>query len=148
MNREHRIQFCQKCTKRSFSPKSGIVCSLTDAPAEFETTCPDYDEDAKEAKMIALVQEERDKEKEGTKIDPLKFEKKVFNGGIWGGVAAMVGSLIWFIAGIQMGRIFYYPIALFIFGTIGLIRGIIAKNAEIKKQSFDTTILDDDILDD
>ena len=46
MTAEERIASCKVCTKRGFSPETGIVCSLTGAKPTFEEKCPDYVEDA------------------------------------------------------------------------------------------------------
>jgi hypothetical protein len=51
MTREEHLKFCAVCTKRSFNPKIGIVCSLTQEVANFENSCPDYAEDPHEVKM-------------------------------------------------------------------------------------------------
>jgi hypothetical protein len=48
MNREYRLGFCQTCTKRGMNPKFGIVCSLTNEPADFDLDCIDYNQSNKE----------------------------------------------------------------------------------------------------
>ncbi|MFT5858093.1 MAG: hypothetical protein ACI865_000177 [Flavobacteriaceae bacterium] len=42
MTREDQLEFCSVCTNRSFNPKLGIVCGLTDERATFEGNCKDY----------------------------------------------------------------------------------------------------------
>lgn len=142
MSRSHTIKYCEKCTKRSFSPKSGIICSLTEAPADFIDTCPTYEEDEKEARMIAMVQE--DKINEQKKREPFRMEKSVLNGGIVGGILAMVGATVWFfVAYIYMDIIFFYPPVLFVIGVISLVKGIAKRNEENRKKMNSGSILDD-----
>lgn len=46
----NKIDTCKTCTKREFDKKQGLVCSLTKAKPTFESTCPDYEQDAKTIK--------------------------------------------------------------------------------------------------
>ena len=48
-------------------------------------------------------------------------------GKILSGIGMMVGSVVWFVVGLFMGIIFFYPPFLFIFGVIALITGIVQK---------------------
>ncbi len=48
-------------------------------------------------------------------------------GGVLVGVLAIVGSIVWFVAGIGMGRIYFYPPILLVFGIVALGRGIAAR---------------------
>jgi hypothetical protein len=52
------------------------------------------------------------------------LEKRVFNGGVAGGVLAMVIAVVWFIAGLAADRIFFYPPILFIIGLCGFFKGL------------------------
>ena len=45
MNQEERLYFCKQCDNRSFNPKKGVICSLTDERADFEENCNDYKHD-------------------------------------------------------------------------------------------------------
>lgn len=54
MTRQEYIAICSMCTKRSFDPKHGIICGLTNAPADFSGNCKDYDEDIVEVKHKKL----------------------------------------------------------------------------------------------
>ena len=46
------------------------------------------------------------------------------NPSILGGLAAMIGAVVWFVVGWFMGYIFFYPPILFILGLIGFVRGL------------------------
>ncbi|MBI1307455.1 MAG: hypothetical protein GC181_12710 [Bacteroidetes bacterium] len=45
MNREEQLRYCRVCTKRTFNPSRGILCSLTGEEATFETTCPYFEKE-------------------------------------------------------------------------------------------------------
>lgn len=50
MTRAEQVKICGVCTNRSFNPKYGIICGLTNSVATFTSTCSDYNEDAQEIK--------------------------------------------------------------------------------------------------
>ncbi|MHB9142252.1 MAG: RDD family protein [Paludibacter sp.] len=45
MNQEQRLEFCKVCTKQRFKYSQGIICSLTDSPADFPDNCIDFEVD-------------------------------------------------------------------------------------------------------
>ncbi|WP_299676939.1 RDD family protein [uncultured Tenacibaculum sp.] len=45
MTREERLSFCKICKNQKLDFKQGIVCGLTNAPAEFENSCDSFSED-------------------------------------------------------------------------------------------------------
>jgi antitoxin component YwqK of YwqJK toxin-antitoxin module len=45
MTRKEQLEFCNKCSNRKFDPKSGIICGLTNKPAEFEENCKYFIQD-------------------------------------------------------------------------------------------------------
>lgn len=45
MTREEHLKFCNICTKRKFNTQKGIICSLTNEIADFNTTCPNFEKD-------------------------------------------------------------------------------------------------------
>jgi uncharacterized RDD family membrane protein YckC len=44
MNRQERLQFCKVCTHHKFDTQKGIICSLTNNPAEFQVACTTFKE--------------------------------------------------------------------------------------------------------
>jgi uncharacterized RDD family membrane protein YckC len=42
MTREEHLKFCTICQHQKFDAQQGIICSLTERPAEFEGTCPAF----------------------------------------------------------------------------------------------------------
>ncbi len=70
MTRQERLKFCKACTHQKFDTQKGIICSLTNAPAEFEVACTTYKEDSElkhkmemEAIRNQLYNQEADKGK-------------------------------------------------------------------------------------
>jgi len=56
------------------------------------------------------------------------YESKVLNGGVVGGSIAMLIAVVWFVAGLAVGIIFYYPPFLFIIGLIGFVKGLMSRD--------------------
>ncbi len=52
------------------------------------------------------------------------LEGRVFNGGVAGGLLAMVIAVVWFVVGLQADRIFFYPPILFLVGLGGVFKGL------------------------
>lgn len=54
MTRKEHLEFCKRCTKRSFDPKLGVTCSLTNEIADFEDECANFqlDETVKEEAIV------------------------------------------------------------------------------------------------
>jgi hypothetical protein len=46
------------------------------------------------------------------------------NGSVLGGLAMMVGALVWFFVGLAAGYIFFYPPVLFVLGIVALVKGL------------------------
>ena len=58
MTRQEYINICSVCTNRKFRPKDGIICGLTDQPADFELTCSDYNEDTNEVRLAKMTEKQ------------------------------------------------------------------------------------------
>lgn len=54
----------------------------------------------------------------------LSLEKGIFNSGVAGGLLAMGGAVVWFIAGLANDVIFFYPPILFVIGLAALGKGL------------------------
>lgn len=52
------------------------------------------------------------------------MEKGILNGGVAGGLLAMIGAAVWFVLGLMADRIFFYPPILFVIGLIAFIKGL------------------------
>jgi uncharacterized RDD family membrane protein YckC len=45
MTRVEQLKFCKICKNQKFDFKEGIICGLTNLPADFETSCDSFNED-------------------------------------------------------------------------------------------------------
>lgn len=45
MDRAKQVEFCKKCKHRKPDIKQGLLCSLTNAKADFDVSCENYSED-------------------------------------------------------------------------------------------------------
>jgi len=106
MNRAYRIQFCEKCEKREFNSKLGIICSLTQKPAEFESSCESFVEDKKQTEWINKeIQKRTDKD----------LQKKTFGFAAFGLKKGIIISAVCMVISL-LANIF----TLFLFGAISL----------------------------
>lgn len=58
MTREEQLKFCSVCKHRKMHMQQGMLCELTNAKADFEGTCPNYDEDEKEKAKNERIEKE------------------------------------------------------------------------------------------
>ena len=59
------------------------------------------------------------------------LEGKVANGGVLGGIAAMVIAVVWFVVGLVFfDWIAFYPPVLFVIGLVGFIKGLVSSGSE------------------
>ena len=130
MDRAHQLSFCKQCKLRDFSKNEGIICSLTGSKAAFEDECPDYKVDQ------SLMERNKELEKQYLEdqqaSDSLGLSVLGIKNEILAGSIAVVGSIVWFIAGASADIIFFYPPILFILGTATLIQGIIKSRNKAK----------------
>ena len=145
MNDQQRLAICELCSNKGFSPKTGVICSITSERPAFEGSCTNFEEDPK--MMAKKRREEEDRQNElnnsGTIGQSLEANHGM-NGRIIAGVLSIVGALLWFGLGIAlMDRIFFYPIFLFGFGIYKIIDGINNKKREVVRRDGD--LLDDEL---
>ena len=65
-------------------------------------------------------------------IKDVHDESKLVNKTIWGGVAMLVGGVIWLFAGLAVDMIYFYPFILIIAGIIAIIKGTNDKSRKAK----------------
>ena len=58
------------------------------------------------------------------------MEHGILNAGVLGGLAAMVGAVIWFVVGLFNDIIFFYPPVLFVLGLIAMVKGALNRNED------------------
>lgn len=126
---------------RDFSPKSGVICSLTNATATFDQSCNDFSIDEK--MEIALEREKKDVVSEEVHSNSLGLSVIGIKNGILAGSITIVGALVWLFVGLSYDRIFFYPIILFGIGVIALIKGIVKHQKTLSEKRASETLIDD-----
>ena len=127
MELNERLQYCRVCSKRKFSLSIGIVCNMTDAKPAFEQKCEHFVLDQAEAQRV-LTRERAAAESEGVQSGFFAPEKKGMKKGVLGGIIMIVIALAWFIGGLAINRIFFYPPVLLIIGIVSVIKGLAEGN--------------------
>lgn len=61
MDRTKQLEYCKKCTKQKFDPRQGIICSLTNQKADFESECEYFEID--QAKIITKIEKQKTEKK-------------------------------------------------------------------------------------
>lgn len=137
--RLQQLEFCQQCSLRAFSPKQGIVCSLTMEPATFSQTCPDYNEDSRAAEnaRIAAAQKRED----DLHAQTGSLSKYGIKNGYTAGILLIALGMAWIITGLFLGRLFFYAIFLIVFGIIIMVRA--GKNPQANTRKPHRDLLDD-----
>jgi antitoxin component YwqK of YwqJK toxin-antitoxin module len=100
MTRQDQLEFCNKCVNRKFDSNQGIICSLTNQIANFETTCDKFILDQS---VRPLSAEEEASSKTNIilgELDEVGLQKlrshQDFNFAIVGGlVATLVSAVLW-----------------------------------------------------
>lgn len=94
MDRAQHLEFCRVCTNRKFDTSRGLVCSLTDALADFESECPEYILDIDESVRLKRKQEERSQklEKEARSVSGLSAKAI-----LWVGLMFLTVGVFWII---------------------------------------------------
>ena len=105
MDRKHQLSFCRICTKRSFTPKEGIICSLTNAKADFENECPNFDVDQAEKEKRDKITEEYTEEQgvdytaslniDENVVNSLKLHQDYLFAVIGGLLSAGISAILW-----------------------------------------------------
>lgn len=140
MDRKERLEYCNKCTKRSFDRNKGVVCSLTNEHADFNLTCEFFTEDEK---VISKI-EEQNKIKAAEKLDKETYglSSLGITNLVTVGIIIIILSIIIQVAKIYyMNRISIYSLIFFVVGIITISKGI-QRN---KKKSESDNILDNNI---
>lgn len=138
MTRAEYVAICETCLKRKNNLKKGLICSLTNEYANFNTVCSEYAQDA------VIIQQQKDAAAGGqAKVPVFETESSLMKSGFGGGIAMLIGGVIWIVLGYAfLNRIFYYPIFLIIAGIIVIVRES-AKKAKQMNRPDTSGILDD-----
>lgn len=127
LTEEQKLEYCRTCTKRKFTLKEGIVCSLTKRKPEFESTCPTYE-------MDEVAFKERKEQVEHMEAHELSeatggLSKVGIKTPEVAGIIIMAGSFgLSLLLLFGMGRISLWLIISFVFGVIIFVRGIVNRS--------------------
>lgn len=58
MTREEQLRFCSVCNHRKMDMQQGLLCELTNAKADFDGNCPNYDEDVTKKEKSERIEKE------------------------------------------------------------------------------------------
>lgn len=148
-NREHTLSYCTECLNRKFDLQKGVICKLINDIPNFESTCPDFNEDGEVIQRNTSAQNnlnglnrEIDLEEETWGLN--KFG---INNGIAAGVLMIICALAWFFGGLIIGVIFYYPPILLILGIVTLFKGIKTNKRKAKLKEISKKVLDQEFED-
>jgi hypothetical protein len=145
LSRKEYVVICQTCIHRKFDKKTGLVCSLTNAYADFDDDCSKREADPLAEKREERMAQRKDEMQNNGQSNgvSLSTEKGLMQSGGWGGFIMILGGVAWLIGGLVMDRIFFYPFFLIIGGLVVLVKAGIKKSKQIYRP--DTSdILDDD----
>lgn len=127
MDRAYRLQFCEKCSLRSFSIKKGLICSITNEPADFDEKCSNYIVDLRAEKEV--IERNLDQAKRQQHKDTMGLSKYGIKNGIVAGCVLLITALVWLALGIALlERIFYFPFVMIVLGIIAIERGMRKNN--------------------
>ena len=82
MTRKEQLEICSLCKNKKMDMQQGMLCGLTNAKADFEYTCPNYDDDVEESddieEELMLYEEDSDDEEDSFDDDDSenKFKRK------------------------------------------------------------------------
>ena len=129
--------FCRRCTYYDFSFDQGVLCKLTNQKPCYQDKCHNFIRDLeREQELIRDQKRIRDFEARGESNEFFAIEKKGIEKGILGGIIMMGIALIWFLAGLTAGYIFFYPPVLFIIGVYAFVKGLMKGNFAGKSKNY------------
>lgn len=138
LSRKEQLEFCKKCINRKFIPEKGLVCSKTGEWADFEGECQSFVLDDVLLIREAEYEEER-KIRRMNNWDPFGIRKRGIRSELLYGIVLLLIGSVWLYFGMKIGLLFFYPVALIIFGgilfIIGFVRLVWKMNNKKKSQN-------------
>jgi hypothetical protein len=123
MDLSHCLAHCRICSLRKMDVQTGLLCSLTQAKPNFTDICPSFSAD--EAQVSYYRQREQQLASDMEEASGFfAAEQKGVKKGVMGGMLMIVIALVWFIGGLALDRIFFYPPVLLLFGIYAVVKGL------------------------
>lgn len=100
MDRLQQLEFCNSCTKRKLDLNQGVICSLTNRAAEFESECKEYLKDEAVTTEVRPIDNEVSFEEaklhlSEEDISKLKTEQNFGLALISGSIMCIIGAVLW-----------------------------------------------------
>jgi antitoxin component YwqK of YwqJK toxin-antitoxin module len=99
MTRKEQVEICKKCSNQKFDSKSGIICRLTDKPADFEESCKYFVEEISVYDQDSADQAEDTLSESGILDEAttlkLKSHQDFYYAIIGGVLATLASAVIW-----------------------------------------------------
>ena len=131
MDKEYRLQFCQVCTKRTYSGQHGMICNLTNEKAVFENLCKDFTEDT--AEKLNLQKENEQNIKSAIYEGTFGLSVIGIKSGITAGILLIaIGLATIFATVLLFGVLSLWSFLIIIFGIFALINGKSIQKKKIK----------------
>jgi len=131
-HREYQLDFCNRCEHHQFDLQSGVVCGLTNQPADFDRSCPNFVEDPKRADAYKIQKINRKKIQLEHETGGLN-KYGIKDGRIAGGIIAGIG-FFYFVIALSAGRLSAYSLIMLLGGSIFFARGVAAARKRGKKK--------------
>ncbi len=142
--REHQLSYCEICTKKSFSPRKGIICGITQEVATFNDTCDDFEEDAILKKRNEISKQARLQEaKQESTMGLSAFG--VSNGSVAGIIYIIIGILSVGLTIFLFEVITIWSFILVIIGIVLIIKTAQSKTKQRPKKSKHADLLDEEL---
>ncbi len=146
MDRNYQLSFCKQCSKQSFDLNKGIICSLTNEQATFESTCPHFEVDPI-AKKRMEGEQKRIRNAELAE-ESMGMSAIGINSGVTAGIIAIaLGIVLLFVEIIFFQVIILYTFIPIVLGIIAIFKGLSRKSKEKRNKRNKHATLDSDLGD-
>ena len=133
--RKEYIAICQQCEKSTFNSKKGVVCSLTQEHADFDTECKDFKLDeisVKRAKRVDDYMNDNDRDS----FDSVDSNHRAT---LKSGISFLVIGYVLLFLGASIGLVMLLSIILALTGKIFIVIAIVGKLNDSKKKGIQNT---------
>ena len=130
MTRDEHLVYCKICLNRKIDIHKGLVCTLTNEIADFESTCPEFKEDAVKKEEIAAMPNYEEIENEEQLDGGAKWFLWIFALSVVNTLISFFGGKISFIFGLGFTKLFD-AIFFEIYGKLNWISLLISINISV-----------------
>lgn len=136
MTRAEQLKFCEKCLNRKMDPRQGLVCSLTNEKATFETECADFKLDERVPESVTIKNhDERVQDVisylPDSLANELRQEQNFGAGTVVASIVGLIGAMVWGFVTVKTGYEIGY-MSLAIGAGVGVAMRFVGKGFEQK----------------